>query len=81
MKELKTFLAYRTNRALGEEPVFELKARSLDEAVIAMKAKQKEGGASTMWTIFEYRAELRYIRGIIMTVITCKGTVIQHFFR
>lgn len=79
MKELKTFLAYRTNRALGEEPVFELKARSLDEAVMAMKAKQKEGGVSTMWTIYEGKADWMSIRGIVMTVVGAKGTIIQHF--
>lgn len=79
MKELKTFLAYRTNRASGEEPVFELKARSLDEAVMAMKAKQKEGGVSTMWTVYEGKADWRTIRGIVLTVITYKGSILQHF--
>lgn len=79
MKELKTFLAYRTNRALGEEPVFELNARSLDEAVVSLKKKQKEGGVSTMWTIYEGKEDWMSIRGIVMTVVGAKGTIIQHF--
>lgn len=75
----KTFIAYRTNRAIGEEPVTEVDARSLDEAVVALKKKQKEVGESTMWTVYEGEANWMSIRGIVMTVITCKGTIIQHF--
>lgn len=79
MKDLKTFLGYRTNRALDEGPVFELEARSLDEAVKAMKAEQKKGGVSTMWTIYERNVDWMSIRGIVMTVVTAKGTTLQHF--
>ena len=79
MKELKTFLAFRTNRALGEEPVAEVNARSLDEAVVSLKKKQKEVGESTMWTVYEGETDWMSIRDIVMTVITCKGTILQHF--
>ncbi len=81
MKYLKTFLAYRTNKFLVEEPVAKVRARSLDEAVVSLKKKQKDGGVSTMWTIYEDCAEWPYIRGIVMTVVTCKGTIIQHFMK
>lgn len=79
MKELKTFLAYRTNKSLVEAPVAKVDARSLDEAVVSLKKKQKEAGESTMWTVYEGEANWMSIRGIVMTVITCKGTIIQHF--
>nr|DAF79304.1 MAG TPA: hypothetical protein [Caudoviricetes sp.] len=81
MKELKTFLAFRTNRAINEWPVVEVKAYSLDEAVVSLKEKQKEGGVSTMWTVYENKLDWMHIRGIVMTVITCKGTIIQHFMK
>ncbi len=81
MKGLKTFLAFRTNRALDEWPVVEVKAHSLDEAVVALKEKQKEAGVSTMWTVYENKADWTHIRGIVMTVITNKGTIIQHFMK
>ena len=81
MKYLKTFLAYRTNKFLVEEPVAKVRARSLDEAVVSLKKKQKEGGVSTMWTVYENKVDWVHIRGIVMTVITCKGTIIQHFMK
>lgn len=79
MKELKTFIAYRTNRKIDDGPVAEVNAHSLDEAVVSLKKKQKEVGESTMWTVYEGEANWMSIRGIVMTVITCKGTIIQHF--
>lgn len=80
-KFMKKFIAFRTNRALDEWPVVEVKAHSLDEAVASLKEKQKEAGVSTMWTVYENRANWMSIRGIVMTVVTCKGTIIQHFMK
>lgn len=77
----RTFIAYRTNRKIDEWPVVEVKAHSLDEAVVSLKEKQKEAGVSTMWTVYEGKADWMSIRGIVMTVITCKGTTIQHFMK
>ena len=79
MKELKTFLAFRTNRALNEEPVEEVKAHSLEEAVAALKRRQKEIGVSQMWTVYEGKEDWMSIRGIVMTVVGAKGTILQHF--
>lgn len=79
MKELKTFLAFRTNRAIDEWPVVEVKAYSLDEAVASLKEKQKEAGVSTMWTVYEGKKDWMSIRGIVMTVVDAKGTILQHF--
>lgn len=77
----KKYVDYRTNKFLVEEPVAKVRARSLDEAVVSLKKKQKEAGESTMWTVYEGKADWMSIRGIVMTVITCKGTILQHFFR
>lgn len=71
----KKYVAYRANKY----PVAKVRARSLDEAVVSLKKKQKEAGESTMWTIYEGKADWMSIRGIVVTVITCKGTIIQHF--
>ena len=81
MKGLKTFLAYRTGSPLEEEPVAEVRARSLDEAVVHLKRKQKEGGLSQMWTVYENERGWASIRGIVMTVVIDRGTVIQHFMQ
>lgn len=81
MKELKTFLAYRTSSPFEEEPVAEVRARSLDGAVAHLKRKQKEGGTSQMWTVYENGRGWASIQGIVMTVVTCKGTIIQHFMQ
>ena len=78
-KFMKKFIAFRTNRALDEWPVVEVEAHSLDEAVVSLKEKQKEGGVSTMWTIYEGEVGWMSIRGIVMTVVTAKGTTLQHF--
>ena len=75
----KKYVAYRTNKYPVEGPVAKVRARSLDEAVASLKKKQKEVGESTMWTIYEGKAGWMSIRGIVVTVITCKGTIIQHF--
>lgn len=75
----KKYVDYRTNKFLVEEPVAKVRARSLDEAVVSLKKKQKEAGESTMWTVYEGKADWMSIRGIVMTVITCKGTILQHF--
>lgn len=78
---MKTFLAYRTGSQFEEEPVAEVKARSLDEAVVRLKRKQKEGGKSQMWTVYENERGWASIRGIVMTVVTDMGTTIQHFMQ
>ena len=78
-KFMKKFIAFRTNRALDEWPVVEVEANSLDEAVVSLKKKQKEGGVSTMWTVYEGKKDWMSIRGIVMTVVDAKGTILQHF--
>lgn len=77
----KKYVAYRTNKYPVEGPVAKVRARSLDEAVASLKKKQKEVGESTMWTVYEGEANWMSIRGIVVTVITNKGTIIQHFMK
>lgn len=77
----KKFIAYRTNGILGEEPVAEVRAYSLGRAVVVLKKKQKEGGASQMWTVFENKRSQMAIRGVVMTVVTRRGVIIQNFMK
>ena len=77
----KKFIVYRTNGILGEEPVAEVRAHSLGRAVAVLKKKQKEGGISQMWTVFENKRDRVVIRGVVMTVVTHRGMIIQNFMQ
>lgn len=77
----KKFIVYRSNGILGEEPVAEVRAYSLGRAVAVLKKKQKEGGTSQMWTVFENKKGLLAIRGVVMTVVTRRGVIIQNFMK